>query len=230
MMHKNKLLQYIQFGAVLLLLVGSILTFFFFSQQNERQTTSSKASETKPNLKIMTFNVTNHSEELDKGESGIEGEMKTLAALIKSSNIDIIAFQELNVTKDDDRSTWDDIDFLSDELNRLGYPMEVQKRRVHKTDRASLEVQVWHAYFYRTSVGLSLDNYTHKPSKYGIKNEPGYDILVLNTPYGKVRFINVHPVPQLDVALGSVDELLEIVNGYRSDSIPMILLGDFNLN
>src|SRR5690606_26881277 len=58
-------------------------------------------------------------------------------------------------------------------------------------------------------------------------NKKGAEVVVLDTPIGRIRFIHVHPGPGSE-ALTLDSMLLPLIEQYKNDNIPMILLGDFN--
>jgi endonuclease/exonuclease/phosphatase family metal-dependent hydrolase len=217
--------------SIFFLLLGALFLVYQTNKSNltsERKTVNTRAADTQ--VRVMTYNIHFSNEDIrQKGEAATVNELKALAQYIKNNQIDVVALQELMRLSDEDNDdVFEDLKIINAELNAIGYPMKTVKRRTFKNDEASKREEYFRAFLYRDNAAYTQLGYDELGDAAPGKPEgSGNDVLTLQTPLGKMIFVNHHPMPE-NARVGS-QKLIEYITPFKNDGAPLILMGDFNM-
>lgn len=215
--------------SALVLLVALFAAIINFSTHERPLDPIIETANENRNIKIMTYNIRFSKDDLrERGRDAATAELKSLANYFKSNSVDIVALQEVMRIYDSDYpdQEFNDLDIIIEELNRINYPMEVKERRYYKHENTSYREDYKRAFLYKRSTEFSFVNY-QETSPTNVNGYFGNEIITLNTPQGRIKFLNHHPTPE--AARGSSSILLNVIDSQKSDNIPIVLMGDFNM-
>lgn len=171
-------------------------------------------------IKIMTFNgLGGDNTQLCASTRNHEAEMQQITNFIRNNTIKIAHLQEMKKIEDGN-CDFDLPQLLQDQFNNTSYT--VYSRQYISVDGGN---QKWFRMFIYT--GAPVFPIATAPVD-AVNGKGGAEAIVLDTAVGRIRFINVHP-PVGQGALHFDQELIPFVNQFKSDGIPIIIMGDFNL-
>ena len=170
----------------------------------------------------MTFNV------LSDPPGGLcnltnKQNMQAIVNFIKNNGISVAALQEVVKQKDSDACDFDHIQYLKDAVALIAPGYTVTEREYIHAQQGSREMWWYRVFLHNTPIIPPIVSTSTAAS-----NSQGAEAIVVDTPVGRIRFINLHPQPGTQ-ALTLDTHLLPFIDQFRSDGIPMVIMGDFNL-
>lgn len=172
-------------------------------------------------VKIMTFNVLGPNECWPHDHTA---DMQQITNLIRNNAIKIAALQEV-ISRGDGCHDYDMPGILRNQLpgNYSIYARNYIKLPSNDDDTRDRD---WWRLFIHDSPAVSY----HKTSPdIDPAHSQGAESVVLDTTVGRIRFINIHPQPGTQ-ALNLDKMLVPYITQFKGDGIPIIIMGDFNLN
>lgn len=200
---------------ILLISFGVIAISTYINRQRTSLDSRAAGSNT---VKIMTFNVLGGDDsKLCASSRNHRAEMQQITNFIRNNDIKVTALQEVKRISEDDGCEVDLPGIIEDQTSS---PYQTSKRHYIGSDDFK-----WYRMFITNSAPVSY----HKtepdidPGRY-----QGAESVVMDTPLGRIRFINIHPQPGQQ-ALNVDKMLIPYIEQFKGDGIPMVLMGDFNL-